>query len=111
MSEAEEIRKLITLLESETLVEGAPTDGRGPWRFYKCVPCGYIYSEEKGDPMAEFNMINSNLPEEDHYLVQPGTRWEDIDIDLWMCPECGADKNSFVQVFPDPNKPGRYIER
>ena len=46
---------------------------------YVCLPCGYIYDEEKG------------LPEED---ISPFTKWENISSD-WLCPECGATKDQF----------------
>ncbi|MDD5034822.1 MAG: rubredoxin [Methylococcaceae bacterium] len=46
---------------------------------YHCVVCGYLYSEEHGDPDA-------NIP--------PGTRWEDVPEE-WVCPDCGASKADF----------------
>jgi rubredoxin len=51
-------------------------------RQYRCVVCGEIYDEAKGD-------LASNLP--------PGTRWEDVPAD-WVCPECGAAKADFELV-------------
>ncbi|OOZ39771.1 rubredoxin [Solemya pervernicosa gill symbiont] len=47
---------------------------------YMCDVCGLIYDEEKG------------LPDEG---IAPGTRLEDIPDD-WVCPDCGATKESFV---------------
>ncbi len=44
-----------------------------------CVPCGYIYDPEEGDP--------SNG-------VEPGTAFEDLPED-WVCPVCGIDKSFF----------------
>jgi rubredoxin len=48
-------------------------------RQYKCVICGHIYDEAKGDPDTG---------------IAPGTKWEDIP-DSWTCPECGATKADF----------------
>jgi rubredoxin len=49
---------------------------------YICVPCGYIYDPQKGDP------------DED---VEPGTAFEDLPED-WVCPVCGKDKDKFAEV-------------
>jgi nitrite reductase (NADH) large subunit len=49
---------------------------------YVCVPCGYVYDPEKGDP------------DED---VEPGTSFEDLPED-WVCPVCGKDKDKFILV-------------
>jgi len=46
---------------------------------YVCDVCGYIYDPEKGDP--------------DHG-VEPGTSFDDVPED-WVCPVCGAGKESF----------------
>jgi rubredoxin len=46
-----------------------------------CTVCGYIYDPEKGDPDNG---------------VDPGTAWEDVPDD-WVCPLCGAGKDSFEQ--------------
>lgn len=56
-----------------------PTDGRGAWRKFICLACGYIYDEEFGDP-------EDGLP--------AGTRFEDIPDD-WQCPLCGVKKSDF----------------
>lgn len=56
-----------------------PTDGRGAWRKFICLACGYIYDEEFGDP-------EDGLP--------AGTRFEDIPDD-WQCPLCGVRKSDF----------------
>jgi rubredoxin len=45
-------------------------------------PCGYIYDPATGD--------------EDNG-VAPGTAWEDVPED-WVCPLCGAEKESFWKV-------------
>ena len=49
---------------------------------YRCTVCGYIYKPETGDPE---NGIN------------PGTSFEDLP-ESWVCPECGAGKESFEKV-------------
>jgi rubredoxin len=46
-----------------------------------CTVCGYVYDPEKGDPDNG---------------VDPGTAWEDVPDD-WICPLCGAGKDSFEQ--------------
>jgi len=48
---------------------------------YICTICGYIYDPATGDPD---NGVN------------PGTAWEDVPAD-WLCPECGAPKESFEE--------------
>lgn len=57
----------------------SPNDGRGAWRKFICLACGYIYDEELGDP-------EDGLP--------AGTRFEDIPDD-WQCPLCGVRKSDF----------------
>lgn len=57
-------------------------DGRGPWRTYVCVVCGYIYDEAAGCPAEG---------------IAPGTRWEDVP-DWWTCPECGVGKADFDMI-------------
>ncbi|MFH2007705.1 MAG: rubredoxin [bacterium] len=47
-----------------------------------CDVCGYVYDPEPGDPDGG---------------VAPGTSWEDVPDD-WVCPVCGADKDSFSPV-------------
>ena len=49
---------------------------------YLCLICGYVYSEEEGDP--EFG-------------IEPRTRWEDVPLS-WRCPDCGAGKEDFEMV-------------
>ncbi|NTU93112.1 MAG: rubredoxin [Chlorobiaceae bacterium] len=44
-----------------------------------CVPCGYEYNPEDGDP-------NNG--------IDPGTPFEDLPDD-WVCPVCGVDKSFF----------------
>jgi rubredoxin len=47
-----------------------------------CIPCGYIYDPEKGDPDGG---------------IVPGTAFEKIPED-WVCPQCGASKDQFEKV-------------
>jgi len=49
---------------------------------YMCVICGYVYEEEKGDPVSG---------------IAAGTRWEDVPLS-WRCPDCGAGKEDFEMV-------------
>jgi rubredoxin len=46
---------------------------------YKCTVGGYVYDPNSGDPDNG---------------VEPGTAFEDLPDD-WVCPVCGADKDSF----------------
>lgn len=76
-------------LASRTLVQrkssmssSEPTDGRGPWRTWVCVVCGFIYDEAAGYPQDG---------------IAPGTRWEDVP-DWWTCPDCGVTKADFDMV-------------
>lgn len=48
---------------------------------YKCKKCGYVYYPEKGD-------VSSH--------IEKGTAFEDLP-DNWVCPICGASKNSFLK--------------
>ncbi len=49
---------------------------------YVCVVCGYVYDPEKGDPYGK---------------VPPGTPFESLPAN-WVCPVCGASKESFVEA-------------
>ncbi|MFO7551872.1 MAG: rubredoxin [Haliea sp.] len=53
-------------------------------RAWECQSCGYVYHEEKGDPVND---------------IAPGTCWEDIP-GHWFCPECGASKGDFMLLEP-----------
>ena len=53
-----------------------------PYKKWQCMACDFIYDEELGDEEEGF---------------APGTRFEDID-DLWLCPDCGATKDLFVEM-------------
>lgn len=46
---------------------------------YVCTLCGYEYDPAKGDP-------DNGVP--------AGTPWDKVPAD-WVCPLCGADKDSF----------------
>ena len=46
---------------------------------YRCIPCGYIYDPEIGDPDGG---------------IIPGTSFEDIPDD-WVCPSCSTGKDNF----------------
>lgn len=46
-----------------------------------CEVCGYVYDPAQGDPDNG---------------VDPGTRFEDLPQD-WVCPVCGADRDSFAR--------------
>ena len=49
---------------------------------YKCLVCGWIYDEAKGDEA-------SNL--------KAGTKWTDVPED-WVCPDCGMGKSDFEMI-------------
>lgn len=49
---------------------------------YSCIPCGYIYDPELGDPVSG---------------IAPGTVFEDLPDD-WQCPVCGVGKEDFEPV-------------
>jgi rubredoxin len=46
---------------------------------YICQVCGYVYDPEAGEP-------DNRVP--------PGTAFEQLP-DSWVCPVCGAGKDSF----------------
>lgn len=58
------------------------SDGRGPWRTWMCVVCGFLYDEAQGWPDDG---------------IAAGTRWEDVP-ESWMCPDCGVGKQDFDMV-------------
>jgi rubredoxin len=51
-------------------------------RTWMCSACGYLYSEENGDPGNG---------------IARGTRWEDVPAE-WRCPDCGTPKSDFEMV-------------
>ena len=60
----------------------SPAPESQPFKMWRCLACGLIYSEAEGWP-------DDGIP--------PGTRWEDIPTG-WCCPECGARKDDFEMV-------------
>ena len=53
---------------------------------YVCIPCGWIYDPEVGDPDGG---------------IAPGTAFEDVPED-WTCPICGVSKEDF-EIYEDQN--------
>lgn len=49
---------------------------------YRCIPCGYIYDEEKGDPAIG---------------IKPGIKFAELPED-WKCPVCGVGKDQFEKL-------------
>jgi rubredoxin len=49
---------------------------------WKCTLCDYVYDPAAGDPDGG---------------IEPGTAFEDLP-DGWVCPWCGAAKESFKKV-------------
>jgi rubredoxin len=49
---------------------------------YRCIPCGYIYDEEKGDP---------------EHGIKKGTKFSQLPED-WKCPICGVPKSEFEKL-------------
>lgn len=62
-------------VEEETLTEKT----RKKMDRYVCIPCGWVYDPEEGDPENG---------------VAPGTPFEEIP-DEWLCPACGVGKEYF----------------
>ena len=49
---------------------------------WECTSCGYVYDPAKGDPDSG---------------IAPGTPFEELPED-WVCPDCGAEKDMFVEI-------------
>lgn len=49
---------------------------------YKCLVCGWIYDEAKGDEASG---------------LKAGTKWEEVSED-WVCPDCGMGKSDFEMI-------------
>lgn len=49
---------------------------------YVCIPCGYVYDPEMGDPDNG---------------ITPGTAFEDVPDD-WVCPICFVGKEDFEEI-------------
>ncbi len=54
-------------------------------RKMRCMPCGYVYDPEAGDPENG---------------IEPGTLFEALPED-WVCPLCFAGKEEFEPVEED----------
>jgi len=64
------------------LIQKILSKGDNIMQKWVCVPCGYVYDPEDGDP-------NNG--------IDPGTAFEDLPED-WVCPVCGVDKSFFEQA-------------
>lgn len=49
---------------------------------YRCIPCGYVYDPEVGDPDGG---------------IEPGIAFEDLPED-WVCPICFVGKEYFEEI-------------
>ncbi len=49
---------------------------------WQCSICGYVYDPAEGDALAG---------------IPAGVAFEDLPDD-WVCPECGASKDSFEPI-------------
>ena len=74
------LRTIVYLLKQDQVSSGVSTK-------YLCVPCGYIYDENLGDPDGG---------------IAPGTKFEDIPDD-WVCPVCGVGKADFIAYYDGTN--------
>ena len=70
-------QKLLTW--NENLVDNNGKGAKEKMNKYRCIPCGYIYDPEVGDPDGG---------------IAPGTEFEDIPDD-WQCPICFVSKDEF----------------
>lgn len=52
-------------------------------KVWRCIVCGYVYDESKGDP---------------EHGIPAGTRWEDVSPN-WCCPDCGVAKADFEMAM------------
>ncbi len=48
---------------------------------FVCMPCGYVYDPELGDPESN---------------IEPGTAFADLPDD-WLCPVCSVGKDMFEE--------------
>ncbi len=69
-----------TYIDQSKLEEEQEEESAG--KQYRCLACGFIYSEKDGDP---------------HSGIEPGIRFEDLPDD-WTCPACGATKDMFEEI-------------
>ncbi|MBE6831103.1 MAG: acyl-CoA dehydrogenase [Ruminococcaceae bacterium] len=56
--------------------------GKPSWHTYVCNGCGYEYDPAVGDPEND---------------IRPGTLF-DVLPEEWICPECGEEKDQFIEV-------------
>jgi rubredoxin len=50
---------------------------------YECTTCGWVYDPAKGDPTQG---------------IAPGTPFDKLPDNTWVCPECGLTKDYFEVV-------------
>lgn len=55
---------------------------RCPMKRYECLVCGEIYDPEEGD-------IDG--------AIEPGVSFDALP-DAWVCPECGAPRDDFMEI-------------
>lgn len=53
-----------------------------PYKLHVCSGCGYEYDEEVGDEEG---------------AIVPGTPWDKLPEE-WICPDCGEEKENFIEV-------------
>ena len=83
LPEASNRRKAAPVRAAGSRIDSPRISAEGtPMKTWMCLICGYVYSEQEGDP-------DSGIP--------PGTRWDDIPLS-WRCPDCGAGKEDFEMV-------------
>ncbi len=56
--------------------------GKPSWHTYVCNGCGYEYNPAVGDPEND---------------IRPGTLFDALPEE-WICPECGEEKDQFIEV-------------
>lgn len=59
-----------------------PKKAAPSWKRYVCNGCGYEYDPAVGDPEGD---------------VRPGTLFEALPEE-WTCPDCGGEKNGFIEA-------------
>ena len=61
--------------------KATPKKEAPPWKTYVCSGCGYEYDPAVGDPEAD---------------VSPGTLFDALPEE-WICPDCGEEKDKFIE--------------
>ncbi len=69
----------------EKMRKATPKKEPSPWTTYVCDGCGYEYDPAVGDSENE---------------ISPGTVFEALPEE-WICPYCGEEKTSFVEVLKE----------